>query len=88
MRGLFQMRMHGEGGTGFARKRAMWPSPCNPYPWGAVARRFRPVRPMSLRDEDSLREAVTLHSPRPTAVPVKAATRLHAASGGIMLPCG
>jgi hypothetical protein len=35
---------------------------------------------MSLRDEDGLRPAMTPHSPQPTALPEKAAARLHAAA--------
>jgi hypothetical protein len=41
--------------------------------------RLWPVRAMSLRDEDSLRETVTPHSPQPTAVLEKAAARAPAA---------
>jgi hypothetical protein len=36
---------------------------------------------MSLRDEEAAAPAVTPHSPQPTAVPRKAAARLHAVVG-------
>src|SRR5688572_11173722 len=64
----FSNASHGEGGTVLARKRALWPSPCNPHPRAVVARGLRPTRPIvAARREDGLRPTVAPHSPQPTA---------------------